>query len=333
MAWDPTPWVVGGGAEHSPEVARLLAYATSSGAEGIVEPADLRVRALNVPGAGFRVGAGAALVRNRFAGGQQQTYAVRNTAEHNYTDVSPTGSGGGRTDLVVARVIDPQYAGEVPSDPTDYQYVVTDVIRGVPSNTRAAAELNLGYPAIALAKITWPASTATITDAMITDLRRVALPRVERRLFAWNPTSSDEATQSLTTSTPYPVGSYWPNMRDNQGFWEVDIPEWATHANTIGTWAGVRVANGTANGWLWVRLGGTVPEGAISTQGTRWSLDQSGNGRESWHAADDIAIPEQMRGTRQMIRLLGARLSGTGAPVIDSATSVSIDIQFTEGPA
>ena len=61
MSFDSVPWFVGGGALHSPEVARLLAHAATSGAAGVVTPADLAVSALPVPGASVRVAVGGAL--------------------------------------------------------------------------------------------------------------------------------------------------------------------------------------------------------------------------------------------------------------------------------
>lgn len=308
------PFAVDGATVHGAHLRRET-FRNTKGATGVDDPTALKVIA--VPGspgvAGVMPGGGLIAIESR-----RETYSVMNLAMDGdaLVDIPAAGSSGA-THFVVVEVTDPEYHGQEPA-----------------ATPRVVSSLaGLSRPVLPLARIRLSAGEGFTTTSVIEDLRRVALPRMDRRLFAWNPTSSDEATQSLTTTTAYPVGSYWPNMRHNEGFWEVDIPEWATHANMIGTWAGVRVANGTANGWLWVRIGGTVPEGAISTQGTRWSLDQSGNGRESWHAADDITIPERMRGTRQMIRLLGARLSGTGAPVIDSATSISVDVQFTEGPA
>ena len=94
MAWDSTPWFVGGGAHHSPEVARVLAYAASSGAEGIVTPEALRVRPLAVPGTSVRIAPGACLIVNRYPGGAWQTYVGRNPVEHT-VPITAAGAGGG----------------------------------------------------------------------------------------------------------------------------------------------------------------------------------------------------------------------------------------------
>ena len=78
MALDSTPWFVGGGAQHSPEVARSLAYASTNGAEGTCGISDLRVQAQSVPNGSVQVIPGAALLLNRYTGGVGQTYALRN---------------------------------------------------------------------------------------------------------------------------------------------------------------------------------------------------------------------------------------------------------------
>lgn len=332
MSWDAVPWFVGGGAEHSPEVARLMAYAATSGAEGVVHSTDLRVRPLDVPGGGVRVMPGAALIRNRATGGAAQTYVGR-LPQADTVEIAPTGSGAGRSDLIVARVEDPYMPGEPwqePEDPTRGPYVFTRVIPNVsPTATTAPA----GQSAIPLARIDLPASTGTVTAAMITDLREVALPRSYRRLFTYNLTS-DDGTQYISSD-----GSeqFWPNVPDQ--VWYVDIPEWATHANIIGHWGGVKMQKSTAWGTIWVRIGRPdgYGEGNVRTQDQRWDALASGNEndqvRETWAAADDITIPAALRGTSQPIRLMARRMAGGASPGLDSASSISVDVQFTEGPA
>lgn len=324
--WEPTPWVVGGGAEHSPEVARLLAYVASSSAEGIVTSGDLKVSALPVAAESIRVAPGAALIRNRFAGGGQQTYAVRNTAAHD-APVVATDSGGGRSDLVVARIHDPQYAGEIPTDPTDYQYVRTEVIQGVPSGTTSALDLNLGYPAIALARLDIPASTATITDSMIADLREVAQPRTKRHLFTYALTAEDEPDWLNWPTGAPPDGEAWPNY-----FWHVDIPEWAQRVRIRAFWAQVRVEQKTPNnyGHLWVRIG-TVANG-FSSQHVNWDIATTGGiTRQAWMVADDRSVPSAFRGTRQQVYLRGYLNNDNGnVPKLDMQSAISVDLEFYE---
>ena len=348
--WDPTPWVVTD-ADISPEMARLVAYTASGGAEGIIEPTDLRVRALSTPGNRVRVAPGGALLKNRYAGGGQQTYALRNATQHNSPIITATGSSGGRTDLVVARVLDPNYEGSAPPDPNDFQYARTEIIEGVPSNTRSALDLNLNFPAIALARINIPSSTATITNSMITDLRHVANPRIESRLFAYNILGSDGSFH--LTGMDNVDGHAWPNLGSH--LWRIDVPEWATHVQMLGTWSGVRTFPVSGRyGQLWARLGFNTgydergqpsedPDAGVrvDTHRVHWNLDDVPSGgvqRAFWSVADQRPVPSSMRGlTGQPIRMRGrltqSGQTGTGIPELDNFSSISCLVQFTEGPA
>ena len=180
MALERVPYLVGGGFEHSAEVMRAALAAATSGAEGVLGAADFRVTPTAVPGTSVAVSPGNALLRNSYVGGGAQSYAVRAPSQTELP-IQATGSAGARTDLVVARIDDPTYQGGA-FDPATFEAAKFEVIRGVPANTVSVAGLGLSYPAIALARVTLPASTGTVTAGMITDLREVALPRRDRRL-------------------------------------------------------------------------------------------------------------------------------------------------------
>lgn len=301
MAMDRTPWFVGNGAQHSPEVARLLAYAGTSGAEGIVGVTDMRVHAQSVPGASVRVLPGAALLLNRYAGGGQQSYVARNATQTS-VDITATGSGGGRTDLIVARVLDPQYEGQPPVDPTDFDYARVEVVQGVPTGTVTAAQLNLGYPAIALAKVTLPASTATVSQSMITDLREIANPRVKELVFP-RATVTGDAGLVLNSRAAFPAGEWFPNHggQDNTGAYHADVPEWATRMQIRMEWLGVRYFPNAGYGQYWVSYGPSagIPSPPTSTQALQWDASGSNNTqRTNWVLHEERAIPAAWRGTR-----------------------------------
>lgn len=327
MTWDPVPWFVGGGAQHSPEVARLLAYASTSGAEGIVGTADLRVRPLSVPGPSIRVGGGAALIRDSTSGMPQQTYVAR-LADEDVVEVTPTGSSGGRSDLVVARIEDPFVPGaswQDPTDPTVGPYVFTRIITNVPAGTTSVKDLGLGYSAVALARIDLPASTGTVTSAMITDLRKVAIPRRERILLAGDITGSYRDTLNAPDAAN---DEQWPDASVTD--WYVDIPEWATHAYITFTLGGV-ATSGNLFGYMYARLvdGGV----SVDTGAVRINTDGVGNGRQTIHNADLVSIPSGLRG-RDHVRVVGRGWTdgGTGEIALDNASVVSADIEFTEKP-
>src|SRR5699024_2615600 len=167
MAMERVPYLVGGGFEHSAEGMRAMLAASTSGAEGIVNAGDFKVRPLAVPGTSVRVAAGNALIRNSYGGGGAQTYACRAGSETQVA-VEATGSAVPRTDLFVARIDDPSYQGGG-LDRLSFEAARCAVIKGVPGATRTAAGLSLSNPARAVGRVARSASTGTVKAAMITD--------------------------------------------------------------------------------------------------------------------------------------------------------------------
>jgi len=327
MAWDSVPWFIGGGAQHSPEVARLLAYAATSGAEGLVEPGDLKVSALSVPGASVNIAPGAALIRNRAAGGTSQTYVARNPIQDTVKIAATSGSK--RSDLIVAQIEDPFMAGEPwqdPADPTVGPYIFTRVISNVPAGTQRLQDVPAyaGRSAVTLARIDIPASTGTITNAMITDLRRVALPRSQRELLQAQSTGgpSTTAVDPLNTST-YKA---WPRAAS----WEVEIPEWATHAQVRGDVQSYVLKVGNAVGTLRAAFLGQV--GRVSSFDENWGGSSGQNTRNSLGFAHVFEVPAAMRGTTQTLRFEGKR-DGAGYIDADAFTVSLADVTFSQKAA
>lgn len=174
MAFDPVPFFVGGGALHSAETARLLAYAATGGIAGVAAASDLQITQLPTAGTSVRAASGGAVIPNLYPGGSQQSYVGR-AASTTDVPVTATGSGSGRVDLVIARIDDPQYGGTIPVDVTIGPYIRLDIIQNVAAGS-TTLPAGIAYPAIVLARLDIPASTATITTSMITDLRSAANP-------------------------------------------------------------------------------------------------------------------------------------------------------------
>ncbi|GAA2843919.1 hypothetical protein Acy02nite_68500 [Actinoplanes cyaneus] len=323
MGWDSVPWLVGGGAEHSPEVGRLLAYAAMAGNEGIIGSADLRVAALATPGSSVTVAPGACGILCRATSQQYQMYAGR-MATQDTVAISATGSGSGRSDLIVARVEDPWLSGEPWDDPANPKvgpYIYTRVIPNVPNTTTTVTGLNLGYSAIPLARIDIPASTATITQAMIVDLRRIANPRRSRQLLVTSPT----ATQSLTSTAATPAD--WPAAAVKT----VAVPSWAVQAKIVITAAGVVAVGDVVDGWVRSRFGTVFgQETYFDTNGV-----SGGNGLDkTLMTADVLSVPSSLRGTSTSVALQG-RLkyrgsSGLGRLDATTGTTLVADIEFLE---
>lgn len=326
MALDSTPWFIGGGAQHSPEVARTLAYASTRGAEGVVGIGDLKVSAQATPNNTVAVGPGGGLLLNRYPGGGQQSYGLRNATQTN-VPITATGSSGGRTDLVVARVLDPQYEGPAPADPTNFQYSQLTVVQGVPSGTKTAKELNLNYPAVALARIAIPASTATITAGMITDLRKVAQPRKERSMMVIFPTGDWRAGTAQQMPTSY---NTWPIALGQRPY--VDVPEWATRCDIVAHLSGILYVKSSDNldttAGTQTRLGYSLPPSQNSI------LIQNGpdaGGRFTYTISGTHAIDAATRGTTQAVDIQAMRSAGTGTWYGDYQSTIVIDWEFSEG--
>lgn len=323
MPLDSVPWFVGGGAQHSPEVARLLAYAATSGSEGIVRASDLKVSATGTPSNMVQVSVGAGIILNRAVGGDLQSYIARMpTADQ--VAVAATTSSGGRSDLVVIQVEDPFMSGEPwqdPADPTVGPYVFTRVISNVPAGTTDLHDVSgySGRSAITLARIDIPANTATITNSMIKDLRSMARVRTSRTMLLG---STDPGAQ-LTSST----FTGWPNVSDA---FSVDIPSWATQMTAKLELLGGQTAASTS-GQLRLVLNNSN-DYTFGTYTYNYSA-QTNQARQPVVVAGSIAIPSALRGTTASLRMSGMRDSGKSGYLftVDSTYYIA-DIQFAEKP-
>ena len=324
MAMERVPYLVGGGFEHSAEVMRAMLAASTSGAEGIVNAGDMKVQPLPVPGTSVRVAPGNALIRNSYGGGQAQTYAARASSQTELP-IQATGSSGARADLIVARIDDPTYEGGA-FDPETFEAAKFEVIRGVSTNQSSLAGLGLTYPAIPLARLNIPASTGTITAAMITDLRAVALPRSQRYLFTHGLTTGEQDSLDYAAAGSE-EGEAWPNI-----FWQAYIPEWAQRVRIRGFWGQVRVPGTGANnlGKLWVRIG-TQPNG-FSSQQVNWDNPVTGGvTRQTYMVAADRSVPAEFRGSTRQVYLRGSTdRNNTNVPRLDSVSAISLDLEFYE---
>ncbi|MFD0555297.1 hypothetical protein ACFQ0X_43565, partial [Streptomyces rectiviolaceus] len=177
MALKTTPFVITGG-EHDAQQFRMMIKDLAQGNQGVTQGSHLKVAALSTPGAGVQVGDGSAVITGVWAA-DQGSYNVYNIGA-DIVNIAATG-GTGRSDMLILRVQDSNYEGDkTPSTSAFFEIV--------PNVSSSATTVPSGYSAIPLARIDIPASTATITNAMIKDLRKVANPRRERILYPFYPT-------------------------------------------------------------------------------------------------------------------------------------------------
>ena len=308
--WNPTPWMVSG-ARHAAAVGRLVSYAAFGDVEGIVTPTDLKVTALGSPGGAVNVAPGGAIILNRYPGSSRESYVWLNESTHQVA-IAATTSAGGRTDLIVARVRDPEFdGGLVVPDPLNFQYIDTHVIQGVSSAVTSAEELNLNYPAVALAKVTLPASTSAVTSGMITDLRQLARPREHREI---------RMSRAASTSHAGPIGTTnWALYNPT-----VFIPKWATYVYVFTQISSVLSYGDLIDGWIGNGIG------ALGGAGQIIDIDQSGPQRNTWALNTGVEVPSNMRGTTQIIKTYISL--DRGQIVSDGISQVSHDVQFYERP-
>lgn len=318
MTFPGVPWFVGGGAENPPEAARLLAHVATSGAGGVLLPDDCAVSELAVPAGQVRVAAGAVVVPNTKPNANGEVYLERNPDDH-LVAIAPTDASGPRSDLVYYRVADPQYTDEpAPSSVTDGPYSWVEVAAGVSATCTTVEQaivegvLPAGRVGLALARVDMPASTGTVTDAEIVDVRAIPRPRSLRRQFTAFPAGSENLTSSGYTTFPNPAS------------WSVEVPEWATHAIVHATIAGARHTTNNAVGDL------RVVVGSVNGQACGYDLPAgAGTARDNVHAIDTLNV-RSIAGTTVTLKVEGRRTGGSGSLDATSKTAVIADIEFQE---
>lgn len=325
IGFDTAAWMVDG-ARIPGDLSRVLAYAATGGAEGVVSPGDCRVHELVVPGGQIEIDPGALIVLNRSAGVRNQSY-VANARNRTLLDVGPTGSSGGRSDLVVLRLRDPQFkdwgTGDVPpEDLPTWQYAEPIIIPNVPPTTTAFQQLALDYSGYALARLDIPAETGTITDAMVKNLREVANPQRLRYQDRF-----DQAIDGETTDGSVEVFYKFPaNIPD----YAVRVPDWATQAYISANITGLQILNAAnlLTAHLIVSLTGGTPSQRVITKVTKVNENIAGE-RNSYVLGSKVDIPVQMRGALAQVRHEFRKVfNSTAAFRADHDTQIQYDIEF-----
>lgn len=337
MALRPVPWAIGNGAENSVELARAAAYAGTSGATGIIEPPDLRVTALPTPGAAVRVLKGTGIIKSTYAGVFGQSYVVQ---EQSYTDVpvAATGSSGGATKYVYVLITDTQYGGQTPPSVENGPYNDYAVTTTLPAT----------QPYLLLAKIVQPASTATITGAMITDVRKVAIPRRENVVFARPRLAADDDPKQNYLSAFWDHGSsgqwfgeLFPGGWGSTNMAEIDVPEWATFLTVRADWLSVRCESGK-NAWgrYWIEYGdqwkgngwGDGRNLEFVSQQFNFNTQVGDTYNTNWSLMDQLPVPKKLRGkTIQFAFKAGrANTSDNQGVFMNSLSGLGLDITFAQ---
>lgn len=321
MALHPVPIAVTGAA-HTAQQFRMLVKDLSRDNEGVTTGLDLKVSALSTPGAGVQIGDGSGVIAGRVSPVQGH-YAAYNIGTDT-ADISATG-GTGRSDMLVLRVEDPEYEGT--RDPETDPIVFFEI---VPNVSSTATTVPSGYSAIPLARIDIPASTATITNAMIVDLRQVANQRRERILYPFYPSNTyaiSGTSETWKTHPALPSASPPGNMRN---IW---IPPWARQALVIFSVSNLRLADGNVWGGFRFQLG--------TIEAAQWVGIDDNQGTAPRRVPNEMVeiidltttAGAAMRGTWQpFYSRMRTRSTNAGTITVDDTTTFKIDVEFLEGP-
>lgn len=345
MAFD-VPYVING-SKHSARLFRRQHQNQSGEGSGVTRAGDLVVEPLNVPGPGFRVAPGGATVQSRdTTASSRESYGPINDQEIVVDGVPGTGSGETRRDLVILEVTDPQMESVTYPEPTTEEgwqdgdnfcriTIIQNVDSLVPAPERPVTSLDqittgayANVSGVALAAITYPASTSTISEEMIEDLRVVQSPF---RAFEQRSITLSE-TQRLDAMS-HPGQTFPTEFTDVTQ--RVHIPERATHMRLTMIWGSVKMPAGSnAGGRYYIQVGENVHPDVVRTKTGYFDGDGATNLQtDTWVIGDTRVIPESMRGTSEYFfgRAYFENSPSTAhRPYLNSSSSVILNIDFFE---
>lgn len=285
MATKNWPWALNQpGYKYPAEMLRAQHYSKTSGGNGVSSPTALKVKAQPAPDGTVQVGPGGADAVSTYAGQIDQSYFAMNFQTQNVA-VAPTGSAsGGRTDLLVLRICDPENdehpdaPGEITAaQAADLSFWWFEVLQGVSFGA------TLPYPHVPLAEIRRPANTTIVAPEHIIDVRSLSNPQ----------TDSAVITDVHGTSAPSDMGA-------NNGSWftaftqHIVVPEWCNKFVIQAQAAGMYWTGGFGRGDFSInaagigsndnsvpfRFSGADSQGFIDTHTTAiGSFEPSGRGR------------------------------------------------------
>ncbi|UOR02056.1 hypothetical protein MUN77_01610 [Leucobacter allii] len=338
-------WFIGGGAEHTAEMVRRDTYAKLKGAEGVCEVGDMRVLPTAVPGGAVRITIGSVYVNSLYSGAVRETY-MGSVVTQETVAVPQNTEGSPRRDLIVARFKDPYVQGSPWPDPgagiedpdaaaearAGAQYLFIERVPSVPGGTTRLQDV-AGFEsdtAYTLARIDIPASTGTITSAMITDLRQVHTRRLVREMRI-NALQGEERETLVATAEN---GEWFPNAGALQ---YIDVPVWATRMQIEGDWIGCLAGPGQSSGACWVEFGPSAGGNSriYKAQGNNWNIPETPDSKAVQMAtATEMSVPAAVRGVRQVPFIMKARIktsSGNDArPYMNPGSSTKLCITFYE---
>ena len=342
------PAFIDANARHRMRTLRVLCYAALAGREGVLEADDMKVRALSTPGPSITVDPGTFGVLARHVGGDFEAYVDKLPSQLT-RGVNPTDAAvGGRTDLVVARVLNP-YVTETgvsipaPASAQDGPYWDIQVIEGVTPNINSVTAWNANMSAIPLARIVRPANTGIVQQSHIVDLRSLVDLSGERIVIIDNPPPDPPPiAQQLWTGVADCTGVTSSYTRSQTSFtnwpapasWQVPVPSWAKTADVIA------IVNPEINGNVYGELQLTLDGTAIEKTPTRYNYNYARTiGPEQYVTTvmGSFPIPSGKAGKIVNLRMQGRSLSNNasthpGTMTTHTGCYVHVQINFKRTP-
>lgn len=333
MAVDPVPYVVHG-AKHSADVFRQAFHDATSGAKGVSKHDSLQVQATPTPSNQVRVSPGGLIMPNTYSGGGGQSYTGRNASE-TLIDIPASDSTGSRQWNIIFRIQDPQFGGQAPADPLAGPYAFIECV---------SASATITDPHYRLAKVTVPASTATITQAMIYDFRNVANPIIGTKQMARPRVAADGTAENDLATRQADGGEFFPGGAGYANQASVTIPDEAVAMIVEAHWSAVRYTGGrNVFGSFWIEYGDEYREHTwpnnrqyeFATQQFQFDSAASGNTmRTNWILADTVTVPAKLRGksTTFVFKAALAAAAQTGVQC-DAMSGLNIKVTFLREPS
>ena len=300
MTFDNAPSAIDGALLTSALVRRGT-YAGTNGAQGIVQKPDLKVTQLGTPGVGVQIAPGVALVLNKYQTTPNETYIASNPSVHTIPPGEMPASNPSPKSYIVAVVIgdnDFSQAGHpwmLATDPPSGQEQTFQYVRATLIEVSAGATtLSGAFPALPLCRIDIPASTTTIIDSYITDLRALAQPRQSQEIFV------SGAAWSNASPSLIPAGASYADWGVAQYSPSVKVPSWAKRAILVASVNGVGLIDTTVNcvGAVRAHMGSVVGpltafDTPIGTGAIRMNLQAAGSFDVSTIAGTTVALKIQ----------------------------------------
>ena len=339
MALDPVPWFVGGGAQHSAESARNLAWTATQGRTGIATPDDLEVSQTSTASGAVYIAPGGAAIESTHVGAAQQSYMIRNPSRYTLSVPANT-SDSAVTRYVIADVVDPQYAGNPPANVAEGPYTFFRVVNS----------LNVGRPFVHLATLRIPGNTSVVTNSMITDARQLLNPRRQEYVFARPRVASDDSSQNLLKARISSGGEFFPGGGGSPNEFQVPVPEWAELMIVEADWISVRYQGGKSswgNYWMeygteyrsnsWPGFANNKHQYEFATQDFSWDqAENSATYRTNWRLMDTRTVPNKIKGKNTTFVFKAAVSNSsnaqTGVASMDRVSGLGCRLTFIESP-